>query len=148
MGKFDGNHERHRLVYVSHLGIALQKNSIRKSTTTAMTSIERYKPLNVFGACYVLELTGGRVYVGWSRNLSSRLSEHWAGNGSVMTRTYPPIKVLQIVFPADHTIENKLTKHYANCRGWQKADNTPNVRGGDFAAFESRNPTKKKRIYS
>ena len=104
---------------------------------------QRYEPLSLFGACYVLELAGGRVYIGWSRNLSNRLSEHWAGSGSIMTRTYPPVRVLQVIFPADYTVENNLTKHYAKCRGWEKADGTPNVRGGDYSALESRNPTSR-----
>ena len=60
-----------------------------------------------------------------------------------MTRTYPPVRVLQVVFPADYTVENNLTKHYAKCRGWEKADGTPNVRGGDYSALESRNPTSR-----
>ena len=110
---------------------------------TMQMSTQRYEPLSLFGACYVLELAGGRVYVGWSRNLSNRLSEHWAGSGSIMTRTYPPVRVLQVVFPADYTVENNLTKHYAKCRGWEKADGTPNVRGGDYSALESRNPTSR-----
>jgi hypothetical protein len=42
--------------------------------TTQMTT-QRHEPLSLFGTCYVLELTGGRVYIGWSRNLSNRLSE-------------------------------------------------------------------------
>ena len=108
---------------------------------TMQMPTQRYEPLSLFGACYVLELAGGRVYIGWSRNLSNRLSEHWAGSGSIMTRTYPPVRVLQVVFPADYTVENNLTKHYAKCRGWEKADGTPNVRGGDYRALESRNPT-------
>ena len=109
---------------------------------TMQMTTQRYEPLSLFGACYVLELAGGRVYIGWSRNLSNRLSEHWAGSGSIMTRTYPPVRVLQVVFPADYTVENNLTKHYAKCRGWEKADGSPNVRGGDYSALESRNPTR------
>ena len=54
---------------------------------TMQMPTQRYEPLSLFGACYVLELAGGRVYIGWSRNLSNRLSEHWAGSGSIMTRT-------------------------------------------------------------
>ena len=65
---------------------------------TMQMPTQRYEPLSLFGACYVLELAGGRVYIGWSRNLSNRLSEHWAGSGSIMTRTYPPVRVLQVVF--------------------------------------------------
>ena len=72
---------------------------------TMQMPTQRYDPLSLFGACYVLELAGGRVYVGWSRNLSNRLSEHWAGSGSIMNRTYPPVRVLQVVFPADYTVE-------------------------------------------
>ena len=87
---------------------------------TMQMPTQRYEPLSLFGACYVLELAGGRVYIGWSRNLSNRLSEHWAGSGSIMTRTYPPVRVLQVVFPADYTVENNLTKHYAKCRGWER----------------------------
>ena len=48
---------------------------------TMQMSTQRYEPLSLFGACCVLELAGGRVYIGWSRNLSNRLSEHWAGSG-------------------------------------------------------------------
>ena len=103
---------------------------------TTQKTTQRYEPLSLFGACYVRELAGGRVYIGWSRNLSNRLGENWAGSGSIMTRTYPPppgVRVLQdVVFSADYTVENNLTKHYAKCRGWEKADGSPNVRGGDY----------------
>ena len=114
---------------------------------TMQMPTQRYEPLSLFGACYVLELAGGRVYIGWSRNLSNRLGENWAGSGSIMTRTYPPppgVRVLQdVVFSADYTVENNLTKHYAKYRGWEKADGSPNVRGGDYSALESRNPTSR-----
>jgi hypothetical protein len=50
---------------------------------TTQKTTQRYEPLSLFGACYVRELAGGRVYIGWSRNLSNRLSEHWAGSGSI-----------------------------------------------------------------
>ena len=95
--------------------------------TTSHQHFDRHAPLSVHGSVYVLELEGGRIYVGWSRNVSNRLSEHWAGVGSQMTRMYPPIRVLQLVFPADHDIENDLTRQYARTHGWQTSSCSPNV---------------------
>ena len=102
---------------------------------------DRHAPLSVHGSVYVLELEGGRIYVGWSRNVSNRLSEHWAGVGSQMTRMYPPIRVLQLVFPADHDIENDLTRQYARTHGWQTSSCSPNVRGGDWSSLKAKDPS-------
>jgi len=39
---------------------------------------------------YILELEGGRVYVGKSSQPSRRYGQHAGGGGSVFTRMYPP----------------------------------------------------------
>ena len=109
--------------------------------TTSLQHFDRHAPLSVHGSVYVLELEGGRIYVGWSRNVSNRLSEHWAGVGSQMTRMYPPIRVLQLVFPADHDIENDLTRQYARTHGWQTFSGSPNVRGGDWSSLKAKDPS-------
>jgi predicted GIY-YIG superfamily endonuclease len=42
---------------------------------------------------YILELDGGRVYVGSSKDVPRRLSQHAAGSGSAYTRIYRPTGV-------------------------------------------------------
>jgi hypothetical protein len=39
---------------------------------------------------YVLELAGGRVYVGKSGNVGRRVGQHLAGGGSAFTKAFPP----------------------------------------------------------
>ena len=42
---------------------------------------------------YVLELQGGKYYVGQTENLEKRLDQHAEACGSVWTKKYPPIEV-------------------------------------------------------
>jgi hypothetical protein len=43
---------------------------------------------------YILELEGGRVYVGSSKNVQRRIQQHRAGTGSAFTRAYRPTGTL------------------------------------------------------
>ena len=60
-------------------------------------------------AVYVLLLEGDRRYVGISLQLSHRLSAHWSGLGATATKTYPPIAVERIVYPATVADERRIT---------------------------------------
>lgn len=48
------------------------------------------------GWIYVLKCRGGRFYVGFSRNLSNRLKQHFTGNGAHFTRVHKPLRVLAL----------------------------------------------------
>jgi predicted GIY-YIG superfamily endonuclease len=56
-------------------------------------STAQFCPLNSPPSVYILELEDGRVYVGSSRNIDRRITQHSAGTGSSFTRTYKPTGV-------------------------------------------------------
>ena len=45
---------------------------------------------------YILRCTDDIYYVGSTKQLHNRLTNHFNGNGSVVTKTYPPLEVVQI----------------------------------------------------
>ena len=45
---------------------------------------------------YVLKCVNDVYYVGKTAQLYNRLSNHFSGNGSVVTKTYAPVKVVGI----------------------------------------------------
>jgi hypothetical protein len=72
---------------------------------------------------YVLELEGGKYYVGWSEHVERRLSQHFAGNGSEVTKQVKPVKILLVRQGTKETgwlITQALAERY----GWDR------VRGG------------------
>jgi len=106
---------------------------------------DRCQPLQLLTAVYVLKLEGERVYIGQTRNLSNRLSEHWSRQGSTMTRTYKPSGVVELVFPANRDTEKQKTIEYARRLGWNQPDGTPNVRGSDWARLDAKSPLDSRR---
>lgn len=83
---------------------------------------------------YVLELEGGRVYVGSSKDVPRRLSQHAAGSGSAYTRLYRPTGVqlprLGNVEGDGDAAERDETLRYMMLRG------VPFVRGWKFARVD------------
>jgi predicted GIY-YIG superfamily endonuclease len=75
---------------------------------------------------YVLELEGGRYYVGKSDNPMQRYMEHLEGRGSVWTRQYRPKRVVKILEDVSSFEEDKVTKEYMARYGMDK------VRGGAY----------------
>jgi predicted GIY-YIG superfamily endonuclease len=51
-------------------------------------------PLTGNQGVYVLELAQGRVYVGYSADVRSRIRQHMAGQGAAFTRAFPPTGVI------------------------------------------------------
>ena len=45
---------------------------------------------------YVLELKDGRYYVGETKNIIVRITQHILGEGSLWTKKYPPIRIMHI----------------------------------------------------
>jgi len=46
---------------------------------------------------YILELEGGKYYVGKTHNLESRLHAHFSGQGAAWTKLHRPIRVLKTI---------------------------------------------------
>lgn len=78
---------------------------------------------------YILELAGGKVYVGKTGNKSRRLAQHVEGYGSAFTKAYPPtgrqLPRLGNVSGGGDAVERDETLRYmflrgvSNVRGWR-----------------------------
>lgn len=83
---------------------------------------------------YVLGLEQGKYYVGISLSLNMRFGQHFNGDGSVWTKTYKPVKIIEIIYPATSLIEKQKTLEYMRKYGWE------NVRGYAWCKLEMKNP--------
>jgi hypothetical protein len=84
---------------------------------------------------YVLLLKGdtkgkSKYYIGKTTNPKFRLEKHFSGEGSVWTKKYPPIKVVEFVADCDDYDEDKYTLKYMDKYG------IDNVRGGSFTSID------------
>jgi hypothetical protein len=83
---------------------------------------------------YVLELAGGRVYVGKSGNVGRRVGRHMSGGGSAYTKAFPPtgniLPRLGNVSGAGDAAERDETLRYMFLRGIR------NVRGWRYTCVE------------
>jgi hypothetical protein len=75
---------------------------------------------------YVLELVNNKYYIGKTDNPDFRIEQHFNANGSVWTKKYKPIKVLELINNCDKYDEDKYTIKYMENFG------VNNVRGGSF----------------
>jgi len=76
---------------------------------------------------YILELEGGKYYVGkTTRELESRVLEHFEGDGSAWTHLYPPKRVIKMIQNCSPFDEDKHTKECMANYGIN------NVRGGTY----------------
>ena len=76
---------------------------------------------------YVLKCKDNKYYIGKSMKLdNSRIIDHFIGEGSVWTKKYPPIEVVEIINNVDNFAEDLYTKKYMLKYG------IDNVRGGSY----------------
>ncbi len=75
---------------------------------------------------YVLELVGGKYYVGKTNNPNMRVSNHFEMSGSAWTRKYKPERIFALIPDCDNFDEDKYTLKYMEKYGIN------NVRGGSF----------------
>jgi hypothetical protein len=75
---------------------------------------------------YILELVHGKYYVGKTNNPGFRIEQHFHSGGSVWTRKYSPVRVLELINDCDDYDEDKYTRIYMDKYGIE------NVRGGSF----------------
>jgi hypothetical protein len=79
---------------------------------------------------YILELEGGKYYVGKTKNLQFRIESHFNNNGSEWTKKYKPIKMLELISDCDNYDEDK---HTLKC---MEKYGVNNVRGGSFCKIK------------
>ncbi len=79
---------------------------------------------------YVLKLENNKFYVGKTTNPLIRLEEHFNNNGSVWTKIYKPVNIIEIIPNCDEYDEDKYTIKYMKQYG------IDNVRGGSFCQVE------------
>jgi len=79
---------------------------------------------------YTLKLQGGKYYVGKTTNPHFRIESHFNANGSVWTKKYSPIKLIEIKKNCDDYDEDKVTRQYMDKYG------IDNVRGGSFVSLK------------
>jgi predicted GIY-YIG superfamily endonuclease len=79
---------------------------------------------------YVLELEGGKYYVGTTNNLQRRFQEHVDGAGSAWTRQHAPLAIERSVVVDGPLHEDRVTKELMLKHG------IDNVRGGSYCRIE------------
>jgi len=79
---------------------------------------------------YVLQLEGGRYYIGKSDNVMNRYKQHINGSGSAWTRKYKPISLEKTIENVSSFEEDKITKEYMSKYGIDK------VRGGSYVEID------------
>ena len=108
------------------------KNDIGKEVQIKIKS--KRLPRSLKTSVYVLELEDGRVYVGSSKDVPRRISQHKAGSGSAYTKIYRPTGVqlprLGNIEGDGDAAERDETLRYMMIRG------IPYVRGWKFARVD------------
>lgn len=77
---------------------------------------------------YVLKLYNNKYYVGKTDNPDTRIENHYKNNGSLWTKKYKPIKIIEI-FEGDKYDEDKYVLKYMDKYGIN------NVRGGSYSSI-------------
>ena len=83
---------------------------------------------------YVLKLVGDRYYIGRSQNIVQRIEHHFSGDGSIYTKKYEPLSVVEIVEEKTIDDEKNKTVEYIEKYTWEK------VRGYTWCRVEYKTP--------
>lgn len=86
---------------------------------------------------YVLKLEENKYYVGKSQNVYNRIQNHFNGSGTVWTKKYKPIDIVEVIPNCSDFDEDKYTKIYMSKYG------IDNVRGGAYVTTNLRHIEKK-----
>ena len=88
---------------------------------------------SVEGHVYVLKLESGKFYVGYSREVETRIASHFLGSGAKFTQKHRPLEVV-LVKHGDLLLENVTTIALMAKHGYQ------NVRGGKHCKLDLQSP--------
>lgn len=88
---------------------------------------------------YVLKLIEERYYVGRTSNILKRIEEHFTVGGSLYTKKYKPIKVIEVCEEISNDDERLKTLEIMDKYGWE------NVRGSCWCSLEIKKPYTRKR---
>ena len=94
-----------------------------------MNNIDPYKDY-----IYVLKLVDDRYYIGRSQNIVQRIDDHFSGNGSIYTKKYKPLSIVEIVEEKTNDDEKNKTIEYIEKYTWEK------VRGYTWCRVEYKTP--------
>lgn len=75
---------------------------------------------------YTLQLEQDKYYIGKTLNSDFRIEQHFQSDGSLWTKKYRPLNVIEIIPDCDDYDEDKYTRIYMDKYG------IDNVRGGSF----------------
>lgn len=87
---------------------------------------------------YVLKLVDDRYYVGRTSNILKRMEEHFTVGGSIYTKKYRPLKIIEVVEELTKEDERLKTLEIMEKYGWEK------VRGACWCSLEIKNPNIRK----
>ena len=85
---------------------------------------------------YVLQLKSGKYYVGKTSTPEFRIKSHFNASGSLWTKKYSPLKIIDLIPDCDNFDEDKYTIKYMEKFG------IDNVRGGSYTRFNLDKSTK------
>ena len=85
------------------------------------------------GCVYILRLEKNKYYVGYSKEVETRVASHFLGNGALFTKKYKPLEVMSVKH-GDLLLENATTIALMATHGFE------NVRGGKYCKMEMTSP--------
>ena len=85
---------------------------------------------------YVLQLEGGKYYIGKTSSPSDRYKQHLAGTGAAWTKKFKPVKMVEVRPLKDSHDETNTTKDLMKKYG------VDNVRGGAYTTVSLDDATK------
>ena len=80
---------------------------------------------------YILQCADGSYYTGSTNNLSLRLAQHYAGEGSAYTRCRLPV---ELVYSQEFASAHEAFLRERQVKGWSRAKKRALIRG-DFDAL-------------
>lgn len=121
-----------RIVQLSTLKCKLKLKHTQYSNDVSSKTLTPYtQKTKDIGSVYVLKLVKDKYYVGFSKNVQSRIDQHFLGKGSIWTKRYKPVKVLQIYHNKDKGYEAISTIKLMVKHGVQ------HVRGGPWSTMKT-----------
>ena len=70
---------------------------------------------------YLLECTGGGIYIGIAKDVDARYAEHAAGKGALYTRLFPPLRILGVKTFPDHRSAAQAERAFKKLPRWKSA---------------------------